>query len=259
MDAARFDRLTRTLSSLASRRGTLAGLLGGLLLPVLPEAATMARKRRGQAVQAEKRRKTCQSGLLTCKIKKGKKKKRYCVDAQTDPLNCGACGNPCASGQTCQGGVCTCNGALCAGCCDGSTCQAGTSTQRCGLNGTICQTCTGGSSCQNGVCTCPTGQTFGGGGTPGVCGCTPTTCAARGKNCSTIPDTCGGTLNCGSCDGGASGNETCGGGGVANVCGCRANGFVFPFEEDTFNCDPCCSGDCCFVSPGLAECAGGCG
>jgi len=46
-------------------------------------------------------------------------------------------------------------------------------------------------------------------------GCTPTTCAAQGKNCGTIADGCGGTLNCGSC----TAPQTCGGGGVANVCG----------------------------------------
>jgi GH18 family chitinase len=46
--------------------------------------------------------------------------------------------------------------------------------------------------------------------------CTPTTCAAQGKDCGSISDGCGGTLSCGSC----SSPETCGGGSVANVCGC---------------------------------------
>jgi hypothetical protein len=45
--------------------------------------------------------------------------------------------------------------------------------------------------------------------------CTPTTCAAQGDNCGTIPDQCGGTLSCGTC----TSPDTCGGGGVANVCG----------------------------------------
>src|SRR5205823_8468457 len=44
--------------------------------------------------------------------------------------------------------------------------------------------------------------------------CTPTTCAAQGKNCGTISNGCGGTLTCGSC----TAPQTCGGG-VANVCG----------------------------------------
>jgi len=45
--------------------------------------------------------------------------------------------------------------------------------------------------------------------------CTPTTCAAQGKDCGSIPDGCGGTLECGNCPDG----QTCGGGGVTNVCG----------------------------------------
>ena len=45
--------------------------------------------------------------------------------------------------------------------------------------------------------------------------CTPTTCAAQGKNCGSLSDGCGGTLSCGSCTSPA----TCGGGGTANVCG----------------------------------------
>lgn len=31
-----------------------------------------------------------------------------CGDLQTDPMNCGACDNQCAPGQTCMAGVCTC-------------------------------------------------------------------------------------------------------------------------------------------------------
>jgi hypothetical protein len=45
--------------------------------------------------------------------------------------------------------------------------------------------------------------------------CTPTTCAAQGKNCGTISDGCGGFLHCGSC----TAPQTCGGGGIPNVCG----------------------------------------
>src|SRR5262249_18032620 len=49
----------------------------------------------------------------------------------------------------------------------------------------------------------------------GTSTCTPTTCAAQGKNCGTINDGCGGTLACGSC----AAPQTCGGSGLANVCG----------------------------------------
>ena len=47
--------------------------------------------------------------------------------------------------------------------------------------------------------------------------CTPTTCAAQGKSCGTIPDGCGGTLNCGGCGSG----QTC----ITHLCtvGCFAD------------------------------------
>jgi len=53
--------------------------------------------------------------------------------------------------------------------------------------------------------------------------CTPTTCAAEGKDCGTISDGCGGQLSCGTC----AGNATCGGGGLANVCGCAESDAAF--------------------------------
>ena len=41
-----------------------------------------------------------------------------CVDARTDPLNCGGCGIPCSAGQMCQDGACECvSGVLCNGAC----------------------------------------------------------------------------------------------------------------------------------------------
>src|SRR5436309_14351958 len=84
--------------------------------------------------------------------------------------------------------------------------------------GTIPNGCRGTLTC--GACTAP--QTCGGGGIANVCGlgtpppaCTPTTCAAQGKNCGTIPDGCGGTLTCGAC----TAPQTCGSGGIAHICG----------------------------------------
>jgi glucosylceramidase len=41
-----------------------------------------------------------------------------CVTLTSDPLNCGGCGMPCSTGQTCEGGACQCAaGVLCNGTC----------------------------------------------------------------------------------------------------------------------------------------------
>ena len=67
----------------------------------------------------------------------------------------------------------------------------------CGSCGNVCGT---GASCSGGACVC-----------------VPTTCAAHGWDCGTVPDGCGGTLSCGTCSGGL----ICGGGGIAHQCGER--------------------------------------
>src|SRR2546427_11673274 len=76
---------------------------------------------------------------------------------------------------------------------DGQTCR--TSRSCCGTSG------------NNGVCVKAPGAKF------GSC-CTPTTCAAQGKQCGTISDGCGGMRDCGSC----TAPETCGGGRRPAVC-----------------------------------------
>ncbi|MDC3956015.1 calcium-binding EGF-like domain-containing protein [Polyangium jinanense] len=132
---------------------------------------------------------------------------------------------PCCDGLTCQNGTCVdlCAGVTCtasdachvAGTCDpatgacsnpvaadGTACDDGngcTVTDSCGAG-----TCTGsGNPCQNGgtcnpaepyTCTCPAEFTGPNCETPA---CVPTTCAAQGATCGTIPDGCGGTLTCG--------------------------------------------------------------
>ena len=91
-----------------------------------------------------------------------------CTNTSSDPANCGGCGNPCATGETCISSNCMCGNNP--GCAAGETCsQDGT----CLCGGIQCpsgQTCQGGScgyptcggapcpapnTCSNGVCTCP--------------------------------------------------------------------------------------------------------
>ena len=63
---------------------------------------------------------TCSGGQFTCGSQ--------CVNAASDPQNCGVCGKTCGAGQTCQAGACACKaGALvCNGACvssDSSHCE----------------------------------------------------------------------------------------------------------------------------------------
>ena len=120
-------------------------------------------------------------------------------------------GNPCTT-DACNGaGVClpTPNMALCNdgnACTTPDVCTAGTCVGGPALN------CNDGNPCTTDTCAPATGCVH----TPiqGCVICTPTTCAAQGKNCGTIPNGCGGTLTCGVC----TAPQTCGGAGVANVC-----------------------------------------
>jgi uncharacterized protein (TIGR03382 family) len=85
-----------------------------------------------------------------------------------------------------------------------------------------------------------------------VCGCTPTTCAAQGKNCGTIADSCGATLDCGTCDGGV-----CGAGGTSNVCGCQPATCV-TLQKDCGTVSDGCGGMLtCGTCSGRATCGGG--
>ena len=120
-------------------------------------------------------------------------------------------GNACTAPDVCTAGVCVGGPAL--GCNDGNVCTTDTCAPATGCvhtpNTLACNDgnpCTSGDACAAGACV----------GTPiPGCTCTPTTCAAQGKNCGTILNGCGGTLTCGTC----TAPQICGGGGVANVCG----------------------------------------
>ena len=134
--------------------------------------------------------------------------------------SCGAAGQPCcagnacAAGDVCSGGQCLACGAVSQPCCAGNACNAGEvcATGTCAACGGAGQACCAGNTCT------AAHQTCGGGGAPGVCGCTAATTCPGGQNCNTAPDGCGGTIMCGTCVA----PQSCGGGGNANQCGCTS-------------------------------------
>jgi hypothetical protein len=177
-----------------------------------------------------------------------------CETNITTKANCGGCGITCSSLEMCTAGTCTaCTPGYAD--CDGATdCETDiTTTANCGACGNVCSAPNATAACTAGVCTilacnaeyddcdansangcetdintntdcggcgitCNAPQTCGGAGAPNQCGCTPTTCAAAGAICGTIPDGCGGSLDCGTC----AAPQTCGGGGTPHVCGVPA-------------------------------------
>ena len=213
MEDTRFDRLTRSLSGTATRRDTLAGLAGGLLLPLLlPEPLSAKDRQPDHGAHGETwRHRKCPRGLTRCTYRKGSRKKRRCVDLQTDITNCGACGNACPVDHLCLGGVCTGNAPVCTGCRAGSACEPGTSVEQCGVNGATCQACPGDDCnaplCAEGACsTTPTSGKSCNGDT-GICDdsgkCQPLVCAGKRSASPCFPrdastcNTSGSTCRCG--------------------------------------------------------------
>ena len=125
----------------------------------------------------------------------------------------------CPSGEKCVAGTCTCDPGTCAGCCEGTACEPGTATAACGHGGGVCQSCTG------------EGQTCGGSGHAGVCGCTPH-CTGCGGD-----DGCGGTCN--TCSSG----QTC----VGGACVCNATSCP----------NGCCEGSSCLTGTSTSACRSG--
>lgn len=96
MDIARFDRLTRGVAAIKTRRGAARLLAGGLVSGLLTRRAT--EPARAQLAGCIAPRTMC-SG--------------YCVDLATNPFHCGACFNYCQRSllenveTVCLAGACT--------------------------------------------------------------------------------------------------------------------------------------------------------
>jgi hypothetical protein len=101
----------------------------------------------------------CPPGETKCFTRAGSVCPRQCVDLQTDHNNCGACGNPCQSGEICEQGTCKAHCPNGCGACEYCDSATGTCQPECSSTQTCCQ----------GVChdPCPGGQTR----DPFSCGC----------------------------------------------------------------------------------------
>ena len=240
MDGHRFDELTRALAARRTRRGLLTGLaalgtglVGGRAAPARAACPPDQVNRRGGCVCKTTGRPPngagcpCPNGQIRCGD--------VCVDLARDGANCGECGVVCGADERCRGGTCVCidNGQACVGkTCDTAITNCG-KTVICGpLNGA----CPSGQSCETGVCTCTatacpegccdgndgcridddtacgtgggactacsgTGETCGGGGVDGVCGCTDDRTACGTAVCGTATNNCGDEVACGPLDG----------------------------------------------------------
>ena len=89
---------------------------------------------------------------------------------------------------TCPTGTCSAAAGRCTYCTPGTLACSSTQPTKCNTLGTAYDA--------NGAA-CVSPQTCGGGGTVGVCGCTPLTACTGGRICGTMPDGCGGTITCG--------------------------------------------------------------
>ena len=142
MDDQRFDALVRALGNESPRRTMLAGLgaatLGGVLSLFGQEPGQAARKKKNRKRQQSKRRGKPRSSGVRAQAKNGKNKKvGVChrtgsatnplvfievsenaadahrkhgdaigVELESDPENCGACGNDCGAANACTTPVC---------------------------------------------------------------------------------------------------------------------------------------------------------
>ncbi len=137
MDAPSFDSLTKLLATRAGRRAVLRRMTGAVGIALTgPARSATARPTRGP----------CPPGSRRCPGSRGE-----CADLQTDPTNCGACGNDCSRCHSCGGECCAgvCGLCFAAGqvCCDGSYCAPLSSTM------TACEVC--GHPCAVGEVCCP--------------------------------------------------------------------------------------------------------
>ena len=157
-----------------------------------------------------------------------------CVDVQTDPENCGACGKACAATEACVAGKCSAQcpagELLCGGDAGRSCVNAKTDNKNCGACG---KTCKSTEACIAGGCSssCPIGKTM----------CTPEGGAAY------CTDTKNDNANCGACGRPCNATEACVGGVCQGSCApeqtlCGADAgkpYCANLDSDNANCGDC--------------------
>jgi Tol biopolymer transport system component len=183
-----------------------------------------------------------------------------CVDTETDPLNCGACGMSCdvAHGVACQDGSCgftavsPCSGELVP--CGLLCVDTSTSAAHCGDCDTACDTA-GGEVCSNGSCAL--------------------SCAGGSTEChGDCVDTDDDPAHCGSCDNACSDGEVCSEGrcalactGGTSLCGKSCVDFTSDARHcggcdracDTNAGERCAHGECAFsCTGGATRCGDAC-
>ena len=150
----------------------------------------------------------CPSGSLACG--------ETCIDASTDPANCGGCGRTCGPGSTCQSGECSCAAGLTV--CDAGCVDLQADATHCGGCG---QTCSGETVCLAGQC--------------------GDDCGALTQCGSACIDVSTSLLNCGSCGAAcASGLSS-----IDGMCSCPSSserlcgGVCVDTQADARNCGEC--------------------
>ena len=105
MTDLRVDAITRFLEALRTRRYTLIAAHLALLtrpnLDLVAAGKRHKRRKRRRRRRRNRRKHRCKGGTTRCN--------GACVDTNTDPNNCGGCGDECDPGEVCRQGECACD------------------------------------------------------------------------------------------------------------------------------------------------------